>query len=256
MNAFSTGLLILLGPPGSGKSTLAQTLLSEHRDLGHFAVRLQLLKEKRHQTDLWFAAADYERKRRRLPDEVVIEALVRSFDAQLPGGMLIEGVPANGRQARLLLEIAAARNRCVDKIFYLEAPDEICTRRARGRQVCFACDGGISQAAVTLGAPDQCARCGSPLSRRLDDEDISFAERLHLHRLCVDDIFQVLPSGKLTVIDGTATRSDVAAAARQSLAELNPALRATSAATHAAGPGRRSTEPHSVKPGGRPTEQH
>jgi adenylate kinase family enzyme len=219
MNSVSSALLVLLGPPGSGKSTLAETLLSEHRGLGHFAVRRQFVEEKRRRTDLWLAAADSQRKRQWLPDTVVIEAFARRLDAQLPGGMLIEGLPANGKQAHLVLETVAARNRCVDKVIYLDAPDVVCMGRMRGRQVCVACDGGISQAAVSVGAPDQCARCGSALSRRADDEDIAFAERLRLHRLYIDDILQAFAPGTVTVIDGTATRREIAAGARQSLAE-------------------------------------
>jgi|ERR1700733_13492304 adenylate kinase len=222
MSAISAALLVLLGPPGSGKSTLAETLLSEHSDLGHFAVRRQFVEEKRRQTDLWLAAADSQRKGQWLPDEVVIEAFARSLDAQLPAGMLIEGLPANGRQARLVLEAVAARNRCVDKVVYLDAPDEVCMERMRGRQVCVTCDGGISQAAIAPELPDRCARCGCPLGRRVDDEDIAFAERLRLHRLYIGGILEEFDPGRITVIDGLATRSEIATAARQSLAEFQP----------------------------------
>jgi adenylate kinase len=213
-------LLVLLGPPGSGKSTLVATVLRAYPDLGHFAVRRQFVEEKRRKSDLWFAAADSQEKGQWIPDEVVITAFTRRLDAQLPGGMLIEGLPANARQARLVRDAMASRGRTVDKVIYLDAPDEVCMQRMRGRQVCVTCDGGISQAPISPAAPDRCARCGSSLGRRPDDEDVAFAKRLSLHRQHIGGILDEFGRDQVSVIDGTASRAEIADAALGSLAEV------------------------------------
>lgn len=219
----SAPLLVLLGPPGSGKSTLAETVLNKFTELGHFAVRRQFAIEKRDKTDLWLAAADSQEKRQWIPDEVVIEAFSRRLDEQLPGGMLIEGLPANPRQARLVIETVTARSRRIDKVMYLDAPDEVCMHRMRGRQVCITCDSGISQAPIAADAPDQCARCGSLLGRRPDDEDVAFAERLRLHRLYIDGILQEFRQDQVVVLNGVATRTEISETALRSLSGLGVA---------------------------------
>ncbi|MEO3802541.1 nucleoside monophosphate kinase [Nonomuraea sp. B1E8] len=208
-----TSLLVLLGPPGSGKSTLVASILDATPGLGHFAVRRQFVEEKRKQTDLWLAAAESQEKGQWLPDEVVIEAFSRRLDAQLPGGMLIEGLPANAEQARLMIGVVAGRGRQVDRVLYLDAPDEVCMARMRKRSVCVTCDGGISQAAVSEADPGRCARCGSALGRRRDDEDEPFAERLRLHRHHIRGILDELRHDRVTVLDGTADRAEIAQAA-------------------------------------------
>ena len=93
--------------------------------------------------------------------------------------------------------------------------------RMRRRQVCVACDGGISQAPVARDAPGRCARCGTPLGRRPDDEDVAFAERLRLHRLHIPGILDELGRERVTVIDGTASRSAIAATALDHVAGLD-----------------------------------
>jgi adenylate kinase len=215
----SQQLLVLLGPPGSGKSTLVSTLLEAYPALAHFAVRRQFVEEKRRRTDLWLAAAESQEKREWIPDEVVIEAFTRRLDAQLPGGMLIEGLPASGRQAVMVAKALEMRGRRVDRLIYLDAPDEVCMRRMRGRQVCVTCDGGISQALLSPDHPDTCARCGSALTRRIDDEEVAFAERLRVHRRHIDDIVSEFGEDQVVRVNGTATPSEVAADALGRLAE-------------------------------------
>lgn len=222
MNAVSDALLVLLGPPGSGKSTLVERVLATYPDLGHFAVRRQFVVEKRNQSDLWLAAADSQEKGEWIPDEVVVEAFTRRLDAQARRGVLIEGLPANARQASLVLDAVADRGRDIDPVVYLDAPDEVCMRRMRGRQVCVTCDGGISQAAIAADAPDRCARCGTSLGRRRDDEEVAFAERLRLHRLHIGGILDRFGRERVTVVDGTAGRSEIAAAVLEHLATFNP----------------------------------
>ena len=96
-------------------------------------------------------------------------------------------------------------------------------QRMRGRQVCVTCDGGISQAAVSPDAPDTCSRCGSALSRRFDDEDIAFAERLRVHRRHIEDILGEFGEEHVVRLDATATRSEIATRALDRLAEQVPA---------------------------------
>jgi adenylate kinase family enzyme len=222
LDSLGPALLVLLGPPGSGKSTVVKTVLDRYPALGHFAVRRQFVKEKQRRSDLWLAAAESQEQRRWIPDEIVIEAFRRRLDAQLPGGMLIEGLPANARQAHLLVGVVAARNREIDRVIYLDAPDAVCMERMRGRQVCLTCDGGISQAALSDDAPGRCARCGTGLSRRPDDEDVAFAERLRLHRLHIDGILHEFGRDQVTFVDGTASPAETVAAVLQCLARLSP----------------------------------
>ncbi|MFI9842501.1 adenylate kinase family protein [Nonomuraea sp. NPDC051941] len=210
-------LLVLLGPPGAGKSTLVETILSAVPGLAHFAVRRQFLEEKKKRSDLWLAAAESQEKRQWLPDEVVIAAFTRRLDAQFPGGMLIEGLPASARQAQLVIKSLATRDRHIAAVIYLDAPDQVCMERMRKRSVCVTCDGGISQAAIAESDSDRCARCGSLLGRRWDDEEEPFAERLRVHREHIEGILKEFGPDRLIVLDGARTRAEVAKAACRQL---------------------------------------
>lgn len=217
VNSLGRALVVLLGPPGCGKSTLAATILDSYPELAHFAVRRQFLEEKRRQSDLWMAAADSQEKGQWIPDNVVIEAFTRRLE-QSPQGMLVEGLPANGPQAYMVLDAVADRRLKVDRVIYLDAPDEVCMSRMRGRWVCTTCDGGISQAPLSTDTPGRCARCGTPLTRRQGDEDVPFADRLRLHRLYISDILEAFGAGgNVAFIDARGTQERVADAALRCL---------------------------------------
>jgi adenylate kinase family enzyme len=226
MNAVSESLLVLLGPPGCGKSTLVEAIFSAYPSLGHFAVRRQFVVEKRNTSDLWLAAAESQEEGEWIPDPVVMEAFTRRFDAQGTGGMLVEGLPANARQASLLIEAVRARGQNIDVILYLDAPDKVCMQRMRGRQVCFTCDGGISHAEIAEKGAGKCGRCGAPLGRRKDDSDTPFAERLRLHRHHIGGILDELGRDRVVVIDATASREQIAQAALSSLAGFSSRISA------------------------------
>jgi adenylate kinase len=196
-------LLVILGPPGAGKSTLVARILAAHPTLAHFATRRQFLWEEQHDTDLWRAAAEYHRRREWIPDGVVMEAFTRRLDRQLPGGMLIEGLPANGAQAELLVDELAQRGLRIDLALYLDVPDTVALERKGARQVCTNCDGGIAPAPRSPSNPGRCARCDTPLSRRPDDEDDGLSrQRISLHRAYIDDVLAAFDPERTVRIDG------------------------------------------------------
>lgn len=207
-------VMFLTGPPGAGKSTAMKAFRRRFPGLVHFGVRVFFERQAELGTPLGLRALELAGSSRWWPDELVIEGLPGWLDENLPAATCLVfegGYPRNRSHAADLDRILAERGLRVNRMVYMDVPDDVATARVLNRQVCVTCDTPVAEAIPVPGSA--CDKCGRQLVYRPDDNEQQFRKRLNQHR---ENAAQLLAhyeaQGVVVRIDGTAPPAEVAAA--------------------------------------------
>jgi adenylate kinase len=194
--------IAIIGAPGSGRSTLTNLLLMADPETRAFGVWSHFAQEIKLQTPLGRAAEAYIETQRRVPDEIVAEAVWEEIHAgRLAEKFILKGVPGNRRQAELLDTILAETGTTLHAVVYVATPPAICRQRASHRLVCQTCGGGTEQAIFYLDG--SCITCGTPVTRRYIDGPNAFEERLRQHRELIGPLVDYYRGSRLITLDGS-----------------------------------------------------
>lgn len=223
--------LLLLGPPGAGKGTQARRLSEEHH-VPHVASGDLLREHVRQGTELGEEAKGYMDRGDYVPDELMIEFIVRRLDQPDAEGFVLDGFPRTMPQATALSERLEQLGRPVDLVIALDVPEELIVERLSGRRLCTECQRAYHMAYDPPQDDELCDDCGVALMTRPDDEADTVRHRLRVYAEStagVRDFYE--RAGLLTVLDGTgepeevAERIDAALAGAVSDANFAPAKR-------------------------------
>ena len=178
--------MVLFGPPGAGKGTQAQ-LLTERLKISHISSGDLFRHHLQAETPLGLKAADYMNRGVLVPDELTIGiALEKVMSISSDEGFILDGFPRNRLQAKALEEALQTRARDVDKVVYIDVPEDELLRRLAGRFVCRQCQAPHSLArGGTDGSPDReliCGRCGGELYQRTDDRPEAVQTRIEVYK--------------------------------------------------------------------------
>ena len=178
--------MVLFGPPGAGKGTQAQ-LLAERLKISHISSGDLFRHHLQAETPLGLKAADYMNRGVLVPDELTMDiALEKVMSISSDEGFILDGFPRNRLQAKALEEALQTRARDVDKVVYIDVPEDELLRRLAGRFVCRQCQAPHSLArGGTDGSPDReliCERCGGELYQRTDDRPEAVQTRIEVYK--------------------------------------------------------------------------
>jgi len=178
--------LVLFGPPGAGKGTQAQ-LLTERLKISHISSGDLFRHHLQAETPLGLKAADYMNRGVLVPDELTMDiALEKVMSISSDEGFILDGFPRNRLQAKALEEALQTRARDVDKVVYIDVPEDELLRRLAGRFVCRQCQAPHSLArGGTDGSPDReliCEQCGGELYQRTDDRPEAVQTRIEVYK--------------------------------------------------------------------------
>ena len=178
--------MVLFGPPGAGKGTQAQ-LLTERLKISHISSGDLFRHHLQAETPLGLKAADYMNRGVLVPDELTIDiALEKVMSISSDEGFILDGFPRNRLQAKALEEALQTRARDVDKVVYIDVPEDELLRRLAGRFVCRQCQAPHSLArGGTDGSLDReliCERCGGELYQRTDDRPEAVQTRIEVYK--------------------------------------------------------------------------
>ena len=178
--------MVLCGPPGAGKGTQAQ-LLTERLKISHISSGDLFRHHLQAETPLGLKAADYMNRGVLVPDELTMDiALEKVMSISSDEGFILDGFPRNRLQAKALEEALQTRARDVDKVVYIDVPEDELLRRLAGRFVCRQCQAPHSLArGGTDGSPDReliCERCGGELYQRTDDRPEAVQTRIEVYK--------------------------------------------------------------------------
>jgi adenylate kinase len=206
--------IILLGPPGAGKGTQAQRLVDEH-GMVQLSTGDILRAAVKAGTDVGKMADEIMKAGKLFPDELMAEILGEHMDA-IPAekGLIFDGYPRTARQAELLDELLASRNRSLDRVIELDVDEDALVDRITGRFTCAKCGAGYHDRYAKPKVEGICDNCGSTeFKRRPDDNAETVRTRMAEYRGKTAPILPIYEArGLLKRVDGMADIAHVSTA--------------------------------------------
>lgn len=177
-------VFVLLGAPGAGKGTQA-ALVASRLGATHISTGALLRDEIRSGSALGQRVKSIVESGSLVDDITLFECFVGSLNRAKDAGcemLLLDGVPRNLSQVRILDDVLARLNLGVDAAIDFEVSTEVLTRRLSNRWTCQKCSAVVAGNAEGL-APSSCNSCGatSSFGRRKDDEPAAVLKRLAVY---------------------------------------------------------------------------
>jgi len=173
--------LILFGPPGVGKGTQGEKLSSEF-SMAHLAMGDLLRAAVRDKTEAGIKARQFMDAGKLVPDAVVVVMIEDRIVNDQDQGFLLDGFPRNVAQAQALDAMLDKHALHLDRIVFMDAPEENLLKRLCGRLICRACGFGFHRQYSPPLKSGRCDRCGGELYQRDDDHEDVIAHRLDVYR--------------------------------------------------------------------------
>ncbi len=199
--------VVLLGPPGAGKGTQAEWICKTF-DLARFSTGDMLRAEVLKKSAIGQTVAETMARGQLVSDAVAIQLIqnaVQSLGASRKG-FLLDGFPRTLEQAQALEKAGIS----IDKVIYLEVPDEAIIQRLSGRRIHPASGRTYHVHAHPLLVDDV---TGEPLVQREDDEEAVVARRLAIYHQMTEPLIEwyAQKTLKFTRISGVGTIQTVGA---------------------------------------------
>lgn len=174
-------IVIMLGAPGTGKGTVAG-MLSKELKIPQVSTGDIFRKHIKEKTELGKLAESYISKGNLVPDDVTVKLIKdRLQEDDVQNGIILDGFPRTIKQAEELDKMLSEMNKKVDITINLTTPEEELIERVVNRRTCPKCKESYN---LVLNPPKKeniCDKCGSELSRRKDDNEETFKERLNTY---------------------------------------------------------------------------
>ena len=174
--------LLLFGAPGTGKGTQSTFLIS-HYQLFHISTGDLFRKALREKTPLGLKAQSYMDRGELVPDSVVIALIEQVLvDVKSYKGFILDGFPRTLAQAESLASLLSNMSLSLDKVLYLNVPEEILVERIVGRRVAEK-SGHVYH--IKFNPPKKegiCDKSGEKLIHRNDDKEEVVTQRLKAYK--------------------------------------------------------------------------
>jgi adenylate kinase len=203
--------VILFGAPGAGKGTQA-AILAEKTGLVHITTGELFREAIRQETELGKQAKPYYDGGQLVPDRLTIAMLLeRLSQGDCARGAILDGFPRTLDQATALDEALAQEGRAIDKVIYIQVPEDDLLGRLSGRWNCRQCSSVYHERFQPPRQAGRCDQCGGELYQRDDDKPETVRRRLEVYlqqTAPLIDYYQA--KGKLVEIDGGKLVDEVA----------------------------------------------
>ena len=203
--------VILFGAPGVGKGTQA-AILAEKTGLVHITTGELFREAIRQETELGKQAKVYYDRGQLVPDHLTIAMLLeRLSQGDCAGGCILDGFPRTLEQATALDEALAREGRAIDKVVYIQAPQDELLSRLSGRWNCRQCGSVYHERFQPPREAGRCDQCGGELYQREDDKPETARRRLEVYAQQTAPLIDYYRErGKLVEIDGHKSVEEVA----------------------------------------------
>jgi len=203
--------VILFGAPGAGKGTQA-AILAEKTGLVHITTGELFREAIRQETELGKQAKPYYDGGQLVPDRLTIAMLLeRLSQGDSARGAILDGFPRTLEQATALDEALAQEGRAIDKVIYIQVPQNELLGRLSGRWNCRQCSGVYHERFQPPRQAGRCDQCGGELYQRDDDKPETVRRRLEVYFQQTAPLIEYYQAkGKLVEIDGGKSVEEVA----------------------------------------------
>ena len=207
--------LVLIGAPAAGKGTQAARLV-EHYSIAHISTGDMLREEVAKETELGKEAKAIMNAGGLVSDEIIIAMVkerIKKDDCK--NGFILDGFPRTVVQAEKLDEMVT-----LDKVVYINAPDEVMLERLTARQTCPKCGATYNKLFLPPKTAGICDKCGAELTQRKDDTvEAGKARIATFHEQSEPLVEFYTKKGILFEVDGTAAIDDITKALIEGLGE-------------------------------------
>ena len=164
--------LILLGPPGAGKGTQCKRIIDKY-ELTHLSSGDILRAERAAGSDLGKKAQSYMDSGGLVPDDLIIDMMIRAIKKASSAGYVLDGFPRTVAQAEGLNEALEKAGEKIDAVVCLQVPDEAIVDRMTGRRSCPKCGVVYHILNWKPKVDGQCDRgCGLLIQRKDDTPEV------------------------------------------------------------------------------------
>jgi adenylate kinase len=172
--------IVLLGAPGAGKGTQCKSIV-ERYGLLHLSSGDILRRERAAGTELGRKAKTYMDSGALVPDEIIVEMMVKAIENAPDAGFVLDGFPRTVNQAVELDKSLDEGGREIDIVLNLEIDDSIIARRMSGRRSCPKCGAVYHIENLKPKVEDRCDKDNAELIQRPDDRPEVVANRLKIY---------------------------------------------------------------------------
>lgn len=197
--------LVLIGAPAAGKGTQAARLV-KHYSIAHISTGDMLREEVAKGTELGNQAKSIMASGGLVSDELIIAIVKERIQKDdCKNGFILDGFPRTVVQAEKLDEMVA-----LDKVAYINAPDEIMLARLTARETCSKCGATYNKLFLPAKVAGVCDACGEALTQRKDDTTEAGLARIKtFHEQSEPLVAFYDKKGILFEVDGTLPIDDI-----------------------------------------------
>ena len=202
--------IIFLGAPGAGKGTQAANVAQE-LNLVHIASGDLFRQAIEQGSELGMQAKSYMEKGILVPDEITIRMVLERISApDCEAGVILDGFPRNLEQAEALDKALTQQGKAIDKVVYINVPEDELLRRLSGRWICRQCQAPYHATDSPPKIWGKCDQCGGELYQRPDDTAETVKKRLEVYFAQTAPLTEYYAqAGKLLEVDGGGSVDEV-----------------------------------------------
>jgi adenylate kinase len=197
--------IVLLGAPGAGKGTQCKRVVDAH-GLAHMSSGDILRRERSAGSELGKKAQGYMDSGALVPDDLIVEMMVKAIGETLDAGFILDGFPRTVNQARELDASLAKQDCSIDVVLNLEVNDEVIAERMSGRRSCPKCGAVYHITNLKPKVDGVCDSDNESLIQRPDDDLEVVKKRLETYHLQTEPVVGYYRENQTKVCDIDANR--------------------------------------------------
>lgn len=196
--------MVIFGPPGAGKDTQLDVLM-QHLDIEPI-ITGEIIREMI-KSDTPIAKSVKETiARGDLVNDAMMEIIIkdRLSSVEKSSGIIVDGYPRTIKQAETLNILLAFIGRKLNKVLFLDVPEDVLINRLTQRKICVECG------STAFPSDEKCTKCGGLLEKRIDDNLDSVKARISNYKRKTEPITNFYEKrGLLLRVNGDQSRRKV-----------------------------------------------
>lgn len=195
--------LLFMGPPGAGKGTQAKRI-SQKYNIPHISTGDMLREAVAKGTELGLKVKEVMERGELVSDELINEIVEeRLSQKDCDNGFILDGYPRTLVQAQSLDEILKKLSKKLDRVIFVDVPEERLVLRITSRRVCPKCGRVYNLISLKPKVDEQCDDCGVKLLQRDDDKEETVRQRYKVYMESTQPLINYYKEkGILEVVDG------------------------------------------------------